>query len=134
MVRDIGRIAKERGFTFRLPDPFPQNSLLAARLALAGLEEDWGPAFIKGVYKAEFAEGRDISSPETLKRELQAAGADPEAAFGRAHADEIKAKLRSNTEEAQAAGIFGAPSFTTVNGELFWGDDRLEQALAWSGR
>ncbi len=134
MVRDIGRIAQERGFTFRLPDPFPQNSLFAARLSLVGLEEGWGPAFIKGVYTAEFAEGRDISCEETLARVLEAAGANPEAAFGRAQSAEIKAKLRANTEEAEAAGIFGAPSLTTVAGELFWGDDRLEQALARSGR
>ncbi len=134
MVRDIERIAQTRGLAFRLPDPFPQNSLHAARLALAGLEEGWGPAFLKGVYKAEFAEGRDIAGHETLARELEAAGASPEAAFGRAQADEIKAKLRANTEEAEARGIFGAPSFTTETGELFWGDDRLGQALVWSGR
>jgi 2-hydroxychromene-2-carboxylate isomerase len=134
MVRDIERIALARGLAFRLPEPFPQNSLQAARLALAGLEEGWGPAFIKGVYKAEFAEGRDIASHETLARELEAAGASPQEAFSRAQADEIKAKLRANTEAAQAAGIFGAPSFTTVTGDLFWGDDRLEQALAQTGQ
>lgn len=134
MVRDIERIALARGLAFRLPEPFPQNSLQAARLALAGLEEGWGPAFIKGVYKAEFAEGRDIASRETLERELEAAGASPQEAFSRAQADEIKAKLRANTEAAQAAGIFGAPSFTTVTGDLFWGDDRLEQALAQTGQ
>ncbi|MGO8953598.1 MAG: 2-hydroxychromene-2-carboxylate isomerase [Rhodomicrobium sp.] len=134
MVRDIERIAQARGLSFRLPEPFPQNGLPAARLALAGLEEGWGPAFIKGVYRAEFADGRNIASPETLAAELEAAGADAAQAFARAQTPEIKAKLRANTEAAQAAGIFGAPGFTTASGELFWGDDRLEQALAWSGR
>jgi 2-hydroxychromene-2-carboxylate isomerase len=134
MVRDIERIAAARRLAFRLPDPFPQNSLLAARLALVGLEEGWGPAFIKGVYRAEFADGLDIASRETLAEELNAAGAFPEAAFARAGAPEIKTKLRANTEEAQAAGVFGAPAFTAADGELFWGDDRLEQAIAWSGR
>ena len=132
MIRDMERIAKSRGLAFRPPNPFPQNSLQAARLALVGLDEGWGPAFIKRVYRAEFAEGRDIASVETLARELEAAGAIPEEAFRRAQSDEIKARLRANTEAAQAAGIFGAPSFTTGTGELFWGDDRLEQALAWS--
>jgi 2-hydroxychromene-2-carboxylate isomerase len=132
MARDIERIAAERGLGFRFPDPFPQNGLLAARLTLVGLEEGWGPAFVKGVYRAEFADGRDISSAETLAAELQAAGASVEAAMARAQAPEIKARLRTNTEEAQAAGIFGAPSFTTDSGELFWGDDRLQQALVWS--
>ncbi len=133
MVRDIERIAQARGLAFRLPDAFPQNSLHAARLALAGLEEGWGTAFIRGVYKAESAEGRDIASRETLARELEAAGTNPEEAFGRAQAYEIKPNC-ANTEEVQAAGIFGAPSFTTETGELFWRDDRLGQALAWSGR
>lgn len=132
MVRDIGRTAQERGLKFRLPDPFPQNGLMAARLALVGFEEGWGPAFVKGVYRAEFADGRGISSAETLAAELEAAGATAESALARAQAPEIKAKLRANTEEARAAGIFGAPSFTTGDNELFWGDDRLEQALVWS--
>ena len=132
MARDIERIAAERGLGFRFPDPFPQNGLLAARLALAGLEEGWGPAFVKGVYRAEFADGCDISKTETLAAELQAAGAPVEGAMVRAQAPEIKARLRTNTEEAQGAGIFGAPSFTTDSGELFWGDDRLQQALVWS--
>ncbi len=134
MVRDMERIAEARGLKFRLPDPFPQNSLLAGRLALVGLEEGWGPAFVKGVYRAEFAGGCDISAAGTLTAELEAAGAPVESALARARSPEIKARLRANTEEAQAAGIFGAPSFTTNSGEIFWGDDRLEQTLAWSLR
>ncbi len=134
MLRDIERIAQERGLAFRLPDPFPQNGLLAARLALVGLKEGWGPAFIRGVYRAEFADGRNIASRQTLAAEIEAAGADAETAFSRAEAPEIKTRLRMNTKEAKVLGIFGAPSFTTLAGELFWGGDRLEQALAWSGR
>ena len=52
--------------------------------------------------------------------------------WARSKDDDVKGALRRNTEEAQAIGIFGAPSFTTEHGELFWGDDRLEQALRWS--
>ncbi len=134
MVRDITQIAQERGLTFRLPDPFPQNSVLAARLALAGLEEGWAPEFAKSVYKLEFSERQNIADRSTLATALAASGAAAEQAFTRAESPEIKAKLRENTAEAQAIGIFGAPSFTTGCGELFWGDDRLEQALSWSGR
>jgi 2-hydroxychromene-2-carboxylate isomerase len=133
MERDIARIAQARGLVFRLPDPFPQNSLDAARLALVGLEHGWGPSFIKQVFKMEFAEQRDIASRSTLGAALLAAGASEEQAFARVQSPEIKTRLRANTGEAQAKGIFGAPSFTTANGELFWGDDRLEQALSWSG-
>ena len=59
---------------------------------------------------------------------------DAEAALEAAQSDEIKSRLRAQTEEAQQLGIFGAPSFTTADGELFWGNDRLEQALAWAKR
>ena len=134
MVRDIERIAEERGLVFRLPEPFPQNGLLAARLALAGLEDGWGPAFIRSVFKLEFAEQRNIAEQSTLLAALSAAGAPEDEAFERARSPEIKNQLRTNTEEALARGIFGAPSFTTESGELFWGDDRLDQALLWSRR
>jgi 2-hydroxychromene-2-carboxylate isomerase len=101
MIRDIQRIAEERGMPFRMPNPFPQNGLLAARLALAGLESVWGPVFIRAVYKAEFAEGKTISDSDVMIAALAEAGADPTAAFARAEAPEIKAALRTNTEEAQ---------------------------------
>jgi 2-hydroxychromene-2-carboxylate isomerase len=134
MVRDIERIAQSRGLVFRLPEPFPQNGLLAARLALAGLEQAWGPAFIRSLFSLEFAEQQNIAERSTLATALAAAGATESEAFERAQSSEIKIKLRGNTEEAQVNGIFGAPSFTTESGELFWGDDRLEHALLWSKR
>jgi 2-hydroxychromene-2-carboxylate isomerase len=134
MVRDVTRIAQARGLSFYLPDPFPQNGLLAARLALAGLEEGWGPAFIRAVYRAEFSGRQNIGDRSTLEAALRAAGAAPDIAFARAETAGIKGELRTNTDEARALGIFGAPSFTAANGELFWGDDRLEQALLWSCR
>ena len=82
----------------------------------------------------EFAERQNIADRSTLATALGVAGAPENQAFERAQSAEIKSKLRENTDEAQARGIFGAPSFTTENGELFWGDDRLEQALLWSRR
>jgi 2-hydroxychromene-2-carboxylate isomerase len=69
-----------------------------------------------------------------LKGIVAALGRDPEKLFERTQSDPVKAKLRANTEEAQRIGIFGAPSFVTPDGELFWGNDRLEQALAWAKR
>ncbi len=134
MVRDIERIAADRGLAFRLPQPFPQNGLMAARLAIAGLEGGWAPAFVKEVYLLEFAQGLDIADPATLATALDAAGAHVDQAFARAGSPEVKQALRLHTGEAQAKGLFGAPSFTTESGEVFWGDDRLEQALSWSRR
>ncbi len=127
-------LRKRAGSSFACPILFRRIASYAARLALVGLEEGWGPAFVKGVYRAEFAGGCDISAAKTLTAELEAAGAPVESALARARSPAIKARLRANTEEAQAAGIFGAPSFTTNSGELFWGDDRLEQAVVCSLR
>ena len=134
MMRDIERIAEARGLTFRLPEPFPQNGLPAARLALVGLDEGWGPAFIRAIFSLEFAKQQNIDDRSTLVMALATAGASESGAFDRAQSPEIKSKLRENTDEAQARGIFGAPSFTTGSGELFWGDDRLPDALLWSKR
>jgi 2-hydroxychromene-2-carboxylate isomerase len=128
MVRDCEREAAALGLTFHLPEPFPQNSLLAARVAIAGLAEGWGEEFSRGVYRAQFAEGRQVGDPQVIGEIVNALGQDGAAALARAGGDDIKQKLRANTEEAQRLGIFGAPSFI-AGGELFWGNDRLEQAL-----
>jgi 2-hydroxychromene-2-carboxylate isomerase len=129
MVRDMERLAAARGLPFKLPQPFPQNSLHAARLALIGLAEGWGAAFTRAVYEAEFAAGADIGDKSVLAGLLTRLGLDAAALLARADLPETKQRLRQQTEEAQELGIFGAPSFL-ARGELFWGDDRLEQALA----
>jgi 2-hydroxychromene-2-carboxylate isomerase len=132
MWRDLERLCGDLGIPFRRPEPFPQNSLLAARVALAGLAEGWGDDFCRAVFRAEFAEGRNIGEPAVLADVLVQLRGDPQAALAAAQSDSIKAKLRAETEEAQALGIFGAPSFVTADGELFWGNDRLERALRWA--
>jgi 2-hydroxychromene-2-carboxylate isomerase len=135
MWRDLERRAARYGLPFRLPaadDPrvFPQHSVHAARIALRALEEPWGARFCRDVFRAEFAEGSDISDAALLQT-LVARHADPAPVMAAALSDENKQRLRGNVEEAQALGIFGAPSFT-VGEELFWGDDRLEDALDWA--
>ncbi len=134
MVRDVARLAGERGLAFRMPDPFPQNGLLAARLTLAGHDEGWGTAFARAVFTAEFAQGQPIGEAETLARILAGLGVEAAPAMMKAATDDIKMRLRRQTDEAEAKGIFGAPSFVTPDGELFWGDDRLEQALRWAAK
>jgi 2-hydroxychromene-2-carboxylate isomerase len=134
MVRDMERICAERGLRFHLPKPFPQNGLLAARLATIGAAEGWAPVFTRAVFQAEFCDGADISDKTVLAAALVQAGREPEAMFARAGDEAVKDQLRARTEEAQTLGIFGAPSFVTEDGELFWGDDRLEQALVWAAK
>ncbi len=132
MVRDIARVASARGVAFEMPSMFPANSLHAARLALAGEADGWLASFTRAVFEAEFAEQRDIADPAVLTSLLDRIGVDTPAALARSTTPEIKDRLRSRTETASARGLFGAPTFITEDGELFWGDDRLDQALAWA--
>jgi 2-hydroxychromene-2-carboxylate isomerase len=133
MVRDLERLATARGLRFALPAIFPQNSLAAARLALVGGDEGWIAPFTRAVYVAQFADGADISDSVVLRSILDGLRLDSEQLFSRIAQADIKARLQQQTAEAQRRGIFGAPSFI-CHGELFWGDDRLEQALAWAAR
>jgi len=132
MVRDIERIAAARGLSFKLPDPFPAQGLHAARLALAGLDADWTPAFTKAVYCAEFQRGANIAEPDVLAACLREVGADPASAIEAAASQPIKDQLRANTDAAIRREMFGAPTFATADGELFWGDDRLDCAIEWA--
>ncbi len=129
MVRDCERLCADAGLPFQLPDPFPVHSLLAGRVGTAALMEGWGEDFTRALYNVQFAEGRTISDPAVVADVITKLGRDANAALARAQTDEIKGALRASTEEAQRLGVFGAPTFIT-NGELFWGNDRLEQALA----
>jgi 2-hydroxychromene-2-carboxylate isomerase len=132
MVRDMERLSGARGLAFQMPDPFPQNSLAAARLALAGVDQEWGPALCKAIFHAEFADRRPISEPATLHHCLDTIKVPREPTMARASSDAIKSRLRAQTQDAQTHGIFGAPTLRTADGELFWGDDRLEHAVAWA--
>jgi 2-hydroxychromene-2-carboxylate isomerase len=131
-VRDLERLAQRQGLPkFHLPVPFPANSLLASRTALA-LSDDARPAFSRAVYLAEFSEGRDISDRGTIGDLLAKLGHDAEAVLAKTGDQAVKDKLRTETEEAGKQGIFGAPNFVTEDGEYFWGNDRFEQALDWA--
>jgi 2-hydroxychromene-2-carboxylate isomerase len=132
MWRDVARVCAALGLPFRRPDPFPQASLLAARVALVGCENGWGERFVPTVYRAEFGDGLPIADRTVMAGLLRAIAVDPEPVLARAQSDEIKGRLRAQTDEAQRIGLFGAPSFVTADGELFWGNDRLEAALAWA--
>jgi len=131
MWRDLERICGALGLPLTRPDPFPQNSLLAARVALA-LDDALRPAFSRAVYRAEFAEGRTIDAPATLAALLAALGVEPEPPLARAIEDANKTLLKVQTARAIALGLPRAPCLTTPDGEVFWGNDRLEQGLDWA--
>lgn len=134
MLRDLERLCSDRGLAFRLPDPFPQNGLMAARIALVGLGQGWGEDFSRAVYHAEFAEGKNIADTDLLGGLIAQQGLVADEVLAQAATPETKSRLRSNTDRAIEIGVFGAPTFETEDGELFWGDDRLEQALRWARR
>jgi 2-hydroxychromene-2-carboxylate isomerase len=130
MWRDIQRLCDRHSLAFRKPSRFPRNSLLAARVACAATAEPWMPDFARSVFRANFAEDRDIADVAEVKGILAALGQEGERWLARAVDPKNKEALRRETERAWSLGIFGAPSFV-VAGELFWGGDRMEDALAW---
>jgi 2-hydroxychromene-2-carboxylate isomerase len=132
MWRDMEREAARLGLPFYRPGAFPQNGLLAARLALLGADRGWTPAFTRAVYTAEFGEGRDIADRGVIAGILADLSLDPEATLAEAQGDANKLRLRRLNEEAASRGVFGAPTFLAEDGEMFWGNDRLEQALDWA--
>lgn len=134
MWRDMARLCEALALPLVRPEPFPQNSLLAARTALAAAGEAWADDFMVAVFRAEFAEGRQIADAGVLASVIESLGGDAQNILARAGNAEIKERLRQETDEAQRLGLFGAPSFVTPDGELFWGNDRLEAAIAWLKR
>lgn len=131
MWRDMARICAADGIEFSKPELFPQNGLKAARVALLGMEESWGPDFVRAVYHANFVDGLIISDDAVISDLLAALGLDPAEVTEKAYAQENKDRLKAQTERAWDMGLFGAPSFT-VGDELFWGNDRMETAIKWA--
>lgn len=134
MWRDLERLCADLSLPFRKPDIFPQNSLLAARVALAGEDEAWRDGFCRAIFHAQFGEGRRIDEAAVIGDILTNLGLPAHSLLAMAQSEPVKLRLRTETEEAGRLGIFGAPSFVTEDGELFWGNDRLETAIAWAKR
>jgi 2-hydroxychromene-2-carboxylate isomerase len=132
MWRDLERLCAQLDLPFCQPDTFPQPSLLAARVALVGLAHRWGEDFCRAVFRAEFGEASRIDDLATIARLIARFGVDPGDVLAEAQSEPVKTRLRDETQTAQQLGIFGAPTFVTADGELFWGNDRLEQALVWA--
>jgi 2-hydroxychromene-2-carboxylate isomerase len=131
MWRDLERRASTHGVPYRQPSHYPPNTLLTARVGMLAATEGWCREFTERSFALHWTEDIAIGSDANLSATLAAFGRDAAEVLARAQGASNKELLRAATEEAKAIGIFGSPSFVT-RVELFWGDDRLEDALAWA--
>lgn len=124
-IADLARHARLHGVPFKFPSTFPMNTLNALRLSLAAQQAGLDVAKLNlAIFRAYWAEDRDISSLDELRRICDEQGFDA-GLVARVEDSGIKAALRALTDEALAKGLCGAPSFV-VDGELFWGQDRID--------
>lgn len=132
MWRDVERRAALHDLPIRVPVPAPLENLpLANQVALLGMKEGWGEAYTVETYRIWFQEGLLAGSEPNLSESLRRIGEDPGRIIAMASAPEIAGALAEETEAIKQAGVFGSPSFL-VDGEVFWGDDRLDDAVQWS--
>jgi 2-hydroxychromene-2-carboxylate isomerase len=132
MWRDIERRAKGYGLAPRLPAPYPLPGLvLANQVATLAAEQGWAEAYVRETYRRWFEMGEPAGEEPNLSETLTEIGQNPETVLAQAQGDRIAAMLATATDEAMALGVFGSPSFC-VDGEIFWGDDRLDDAIAWA--
>ncbi|MFA9472954.1 MAG: 2-hydroxychromene-2-carboxylate isomerase [Filomicrobium sp.] len=132
MWHDVARTCQLMGLPpLKRPVPFPQNSLLAARVALAIPDDSRRAQFSRSVFCAEFAEASNIDDPNVIAGILDRLGIPSADLLERAGGSETKDLLRAQVARAEKLGIFGAPTFVTSDEELFWGNDRLEGAVRW---
>lgn len=131
MWKDMARQCVKYAVPWRQPTVFPRRALLPSRVALLGAGQPWIGDYCRRVMRMNFAEDRDIDTPEAVAEVLGQLGLDPQPLLRAACEEPAKQRLREQTEAARARGIFGAPTFF-VDGEMFWGNDRLDDALAWA--
>ncbi len=130
MWRDVERQCLKHGIAFLKPSIFPQNSLLAVRVATLALHERWLPDYARAVFAANFSAAQNIADPAVIAAILDRLGQNAPLWLDRAQDQEARVALFRQTERAESLGVFGAPTFIAC-GELFWGNDRLEDACAW---
>jgi 2-hydroxychromene-2-carboxylate isomerase len=133
MWRDVERLTAKFGLPWRRPTHFPRSTTLPARVACAIAEEPWCGDYVRRVYTANFGEDREIGDRDVVASILTELGCPADEIIARAESAEQRGTLRANTEHAIELGIFGAPN-CVVDGELFWGEEALEDAVDWSLR
>ena len=132
MWRDIERRAEGYGFFAKTPVPYPLSEFdLANKLAILGLKEDWGIDYVRTTYKRWFQEGKEPATEPNISEICSELKLDKDKIIFKANSEEIEKEYFVNTDSARKNKVFGSPSFM-VNNEIFWGDDRMEDAITWS--
>jgi len=127
--QDMARQCRKYGLAWTRPTTFPRGSLLPARVALVGADKPWMGEYCRRVMQLNFAVDQDIDSAAALSEVLAQLGLPTQDIVAEAQGDANKLRLRNQTDLARTKGVFGAPTFF-VGEEMFWGNDRLDDALA----
>lgn len=130
--RDLERRATMYCIPAKLPAPYPaKQSVVANLVATVGMRDGWGKDFVREAYRRWFTLGQETGSEPNLSESLRAIGQDAARVLALASGEDAKAALTAETDAARELGIFGSPTFS-IGRELFWGDDRLEDAVSWA--
>lgn len=131
MWRDIERRAGTYGLPVKVPAPYPLKEFdLANRVAVLGVQEGWCAEYVQAAYRRWFVDGLEAGSEPNLAESIREAEQDPVRVIAAANSEVVRSAYEAATDEARDLNIFGSPTFN-VGGEVFWGDDRLEDAVAW---
>ena len=132
MWRDIERRAEGYGFFAKTPVPYPLSEFdLANKIAILGLDKGWGIDYIRLTYKKWFQEGKEPAIDPSISEICKELGLIKNEIISEAKSEIFEKKYMTNTDSARENKIFGSPSFVVEN-EIFWGDDRMEDAIKWS--
>lgn len=132
MWRDVERRAHRYGLRPKVPAPYPLPGLvLANQIAVLGAIEGWVEGYTRATYRRWFEGGEPSGDEPNISESLREIGRDPGRVLELATAPPVVTVLKEATEEAMALGVFGSPTFV-ASGEVFWGDDRLEDAVEWA--
>lgn len=131
MWRDIGRRAERFGVPFNAPPCYPIDAAETANhVATLAAIEGWVKDFVRAAYRSWFLLGEDPGDEQVLRRILSELGRSADDVLAAASAAAVRRKYSDETDLARELGIFGSPTYVS-GAEIFWGDDRLEDALAW---
>ena len=131
MWRDIERRAQFYGLSPKLPAPYPLTQFdLANKIAILGMNEGWGINYVKNTYQRWFEERKEPATEPNLTEIMEDMNLNKDEVLKKVNSPEIEAIYQKNTSNAFQSGVFGSPTFI-YEGEVFWGDDRLEDCIKW---